>query len=144
MGPTMAERFKRDVLSVAGVKHLILLAGANDIGNAPDLTAAQLTDAFRGMVALAHAQNILVYGGTIPPFGGSHYFTVSHETLRQEVNAFIRNGGVFDGVIDFDKALADAEHPANLAAKLNGDKIRPNDAGYQAMANAVELGMLRP
>ena len=143
MGPTMVERFKRDVLGVGGVKYLILLAGANDIGNSPDLTVGQLTDAFRSMVALAHARNILVYGGTIPPFGGSNYFTVAHEGLRQEVNAFIRGGGVFDGVIDFDKALADAEHPVNLAAGLNGDKIRPNDAGYQAMANAVDLGMLQ-
>jgi len=143
-GPSVPERFKRDVLAVSGVKFLIVLAGANDIGNAPDLTAAQLTDAYSAMVGLAHAQNILVYGATIPPFGGSNYFSTAHEKLRQQVNTFIRGAGVFDGVIDFDKALADPEKPVYLLAKYNGDKIRPNNAGYQAMAEAIDLAMLKP
>jgi lysophospholipase L1-like esterase len=144
MGPSMLERFKRDVSSVAGVKYLILLAGENDIGNAAGLAAKQLTDAYRSMVELAHAQSILVYGATIPPFGGSNFFTAAREKLRQEVNDFIRNGAVFDAFIDFDKALADPVKPAYLLAELGGDKIRPNDAGYQAMANAVDLSKLQP
>ena len=141
MGPTTAERFKRDVLSITGVKSVIVLAGANDIGNAPGLTAEQLTEAYKSMVALAHAQNILIYGATIPPFGGSKYFTPVHEKLRQEVNAFVRSANAFDGVIDFDKALAEPENPAYLRSDLNGDKIRPNDAGYQAMADSINLGV---
>ena len=144
LGPSVSERFERDVLTVSGVKYLIILAGANDIGNAPNLTSAQLTDAYGSMVALAHAQNILVYGATIPPFGGSNYFSAAHEKLRQEVNTLIRNGGVFDGVIDFDKTLADPANPAYLLAQYNGDTIRPNNAGYQAMADAIDLGMLKP
>ncbi len=144
MGPTVAERFKRDVLAVSGVKYLVVLAGVNDIGNLPGLTPGQLTDEYRNMVALAHAHNILVYGATIPPFGGSNYFTVPHEKLRQQVNAFIRTGGIFDGVIDFDKVLADPENAAYLRAVYNGDKIRPNEAGYQAMADMVDLGLLQP
>jgi lysophospholipase L1-like esterase len=144
MGPTISERFKRDVLAVSEVKYLILQAGVNDIGNVPTLTPGQLTDEYRNLVALAHAHNILVYGATIPPFGGSNYFTAPHEKLRQQVNAFIRTGGIFDNVIDFDKALADPENPAYLRADYNGDKIRPNDTGYQAMANAIDLGLLKP
>jgi len=57
------------------------------------------------------------------------------------VNDFIRNGKVFDGVIDFDRALADQKNPTYLRAQYNGDKIRPNDAGYQAMADSIDLGL---
>jgi len=141
MGPNTPERFKRDVLSVTGVNAVILLVGVNDIGNASGLAAQQLIEAYRNMVSLAHLQNILVYGATIPPFGGSTYFTPAHEKLRQEVNAFIRSLGVFDGVIDFDRALADPENSMVLRADFSGDKIRPNDAGYQAMADAIDLAI---
>jgi lysophospholipase L1-like esterase len=141
MGPNITDRFQRDVLSIPGVKYLIVLAGANDIGHAPDLTAAQLADAYRGMVSLAHQNNILVYGATIPPFGGSNYFSAKHEKIRQDINDLIRNGTVFDGVIDFDRALADQKNPTYLRAQYNGDKIRPNDAGYQAMADSIDLGL---
>ena len=144
MGPNVPDRFKRDVLAVAGVKYLIVQAGANDIGHSPELTAAQLSDAYSSMVALAHANNILVYGATIPPFGGSNYFTPTHEKIRQQVNSMIRSGLVFDGVIDFDQALADPKNPAYLRAEYNGDKIRPNDAGYHAMADKVDLGLFNP
>ena len=144
MGPNIIDRFKRDVLAISGVKYLIVLAGANDIGHASDLTAAQLADAYSTMVGLAHENNILVYGATIPPFGGSNYFTVKHEKLRREINTFIRSGLVFDGVIDFDQALADPKNPAYLRAEYNGDKIRPNDAGYQAMADSIDIGLFNP
>jgi lysophospholipase L1-like esterase len=63
--------------------------------------------------------------------------------LRQQVNNFIRTGGNFDGVIDFDKALADPANPLYLRAAFNGDKIRPNDAGYQAMADAIDAALFK-
>lgn len=69
---------------------------------------------------------------------------IAHKKLRQEVNAFIRLGGVFDGVIDFDKALADPEDPSYSLSSYNGDKIRPNEDGYKAMAESVDLALLRP
>lgn len=143
-GPTMLDRFERDVLNVSGVKYVIVLAGVNDISNAPELTAAQLSDAYGKMIGQAHAKGLVVYGGTIPPFGGSNYFSPAHEKLRQDVNSFVRSGGVFDRVIDFDKALASSDNAEFLRTELSGDKIRPNDAGYRAMAEAVDLGILRP
>jgi len=79
----------------------------------------------------------------IPPFGGSNYFSAAHEKLRQQVNAFVHNGGVFDGVMDFDNALADPRNPTYLRTEYNSDKIRSNDAGYQAMADAVDIQLLR-
>ena len=137
LGPGLLDRFQRDVLSVAGVKSLILLAGENDIGNASNLALVQLTDIFQHLVALAHERSILVYGGTIPPFGGSHYFSASHEKLRQQLNGFIRTGGLFDGVIDFDRTLADPSNAAYLAPLFDGDKMHPNDAGYREMGTAA-------
>jgi len=94
------------------------------------------------MVALAHARGILVFGATITPFGGSNYATTAHEQLRQQINAFIRTGGAFDGVIDFDKAIANPASPAHILPQYDGDHIHPNDAGYQAMANAIDLALL--
>jgi lysophospholipase L1-like esterase len=141
MGPSVLARFGRDVLTVSGVKYLIVLAGGSDIGNAPALTAAKLIDAYRTMIALAHAKGILVFGGTLPPFGGSHAGSPAHEQLRQQVNEFIRSGA-FDAVIDFDKALANPESPAVLIPAFDSDHKHPNDAGYQAMANAIDLTLL--
>ncbi len=141
MGPNIPDRIQRDVLGISGARFLIVQAGANDIGNVPDLTLAQISDAYKSIVAQAHAQGITVYGATIPPFGGSNYFTTAHEKLRQQLNAFIRSAGAFDGVIDFDKTLADPENPAYLYAVFNGDKIHPNDAGYRALADGIDLGL---
>jgi lysophospholipase L1-like esterase len=143
MGRSVPDRFKRDVLDIAGVKYLVLQAGANDIGNSPSLTVTQLAQAFQSIVQRAHAQNVVVYGTTIPPFGGSNYFTLAHERLRQEVNTLIRDSGIFDGAIDFDKTLADPQNPSYLRPTYNGDKLRPNDAGYQAMADAINVTLLR-
>jgi len=142
LGPSALARFTRDVLTVSGVKYLIVLEGVNDVGNAPTLTASQLGAAYRTMVALAHARGILVFGATITPFGGSNYATTAHEQLRQQINAFIRTGGAFDGVIDFDKAIANPASPAHILPQYDGDHIHPNDAGYQAMANAIDLALL--
>jgi lysophospholipase L1-like esterase len=142
MGPNAMARFERDVLTISGVRYLIVLEGESDIGNAPELTAAQLIDAYRTMIGLAHAKGILVFGGTLPPFGGSHAGSPAHEQLRQQVNEFIRTGGAFDAVIDFDKALANPENPAVLLAAFDRDHIHPNDAGYQAMTNAIDLTLL--
>lgn len=144
MGPSAIERFNRDVLGVSNVRYLVILEGLNDIGNAPNLTVNQLTDAYRSMITLAHAQGISVYGATIPPFGGSNYYSPAHERLRQQLNSFIRTGGAFDGVIDFDKAIANPTNRAYLLPQYVGDKIRPNDAGYKAMADAFDLALLNP
>jgi len=144
MGPSAMARFERDVLSISGVKYLIVLEGGSDIGNAPELTPAKLIDAYRTMVGLAHAKGILVFGGTLPPFGGSHAESPAHEQLRQQVNEFIRTGGAFDAVIDFDKALANPENPASILPAFDQDHIHPNDAGHQAMANAIDLALLSP
>ena len=139
--PALA-RLDRDVLSQAGVTHVILLEGINDIGrwNEPDndVDAARLIEAYRQIVARAHAHGIKVIGATVLPYKGAAYFTREGETMRHAVNGFIRTGGLFDGVIDFDKVTADPADPQRLRPDFDpGDHLHPNDKGYTAMAAAV-------
>ena len=91
--------------------------------------------------SLAHAKAIKIFGGTLAPFeGGDDFDTLGGETKRQLVNKFIRTRGAFDAVIDFDVAVRDPSHPTRLLPIYDtGGHLHPNDAGYSAMANAVDL-----
>jgi lysophospholipase L1-like esterase len=146
-GPGMGAlaRFDRDVLSVPGVAALILLEGINDIGYSttvpPEAVAADdIIAAYRQILRRAHARGIAVIGATIMPYEGAHYFVPEGEQVRQTVNRWIRTGDAFDGVIDFDAAMRDPAHPAQVEPSLQrGDHLHPNDAGYAAMADAIDL-----
>lgn len=149
-GPNALARLDRDVLSVPGVKALILLEGINDIGrgftpngNRDPLTAEALIAAYKQIIARARAKQIKVYGALLTPYGGASYSSPEGEQARQAVNNWIRTSGAFDGVIDFATPTADKADPLTFAPAFNdGDKLHPNDAGYQAMANAIDLGMV--
>jgi lysophospholipase L1-like esterase len=130
------------------VRNVILLEGINDIGG-DHADANQLINADREIISRAHARGLHVFGGTLVPFGGSHeqfggdYGTAWGEQQRQELNNWIRTGGAFDGVIDFDHVLADPAAPDRLDSRYDsGDHLHPSDAGYAAMAGAVELDPL--
>lgn len=110
LGPSALDRFERDILRQHGVRWLIIFEGINDIGQTSSQAEAMLLErdpinAFGEMLEKAHTASILVYGATLPPFGKSFYYTDYREKARQTVNEWIRSGGRFDGVIDFDKAL---------------------------------------
>ncbi|MDF9528420.1 GDSL-type esterase/lipase family protein [Bacillus cereus] len=96
----------------------------------------------------AHAKGLWIYGGTLTPYRGAtftDYFTEEGEVTRDRVNTWIRSSGVFDGVIDFEKALADPNDPDKMIpAYDSGDDIHPNDAGYKAMAEAIDLSIFNP
>jgi lysophospholipase L1-like esterase len=138
-------RFDRDVLSTPGVTMVIMLEGINDIGYsqttpAEAVGADEIIAAYRQIIARAHAHGIEILAGTITPFEGSHYYDAKGEELRHSVNAWIRGGRAFDGVIDFDAALRDPADPNSISASLHrGDHLHPNDAGYAAMADAIDL-----
>jgi len=146
-GQRALDRFDRDVLGQNGVKYLIILEGINDIGhtmqpNAPyqPVTAEQIIDGMKQMVEKAHAHGIKVVGATLTPDGESKYYSELTEAMRAQVNAWIRARGSFDGVIDFDKATLDPDHPMKFLPRYDhGDHLHPNDAGYQAMADAIDL-----
>jgi len=144
-------RFDRDVLSQAGVKYVIVLEGINDIGrlhgpNLPDykLTAEDLEQGLAQLVARAHEHGIKVFGATLTPYKGAGYFTEKGEEIREAVNKWILTSGVFDGTIDFDKATRDPANPLTFSPQADGgDHLHPKDAGYAAMADAIDLGLFR-
>jgi lysophospholipase L1-like esterase len=148
-GPSALARLDRDVFSVSGVKAIILLEGINDIGRGfypptEPVTADALIAADRQIIARAHAKGIKVYGATLTPYKGAHYFMPEGETVREAYNAWIKTGGAFDGVVDFAPSVADKADATTFDTGFNlNDKLHPNDAGYQAMANAIDLSLLK-
>ena len=143
-GQSALTRFDRDVLSVPGATHLIVLEGVNDLGmgGAHPPSASSLIAGYRQIIARAHGQGITVIGGTIVPYEGAAYFKPEGEAVRAEVNRWIRTSGEFDGVVDFDTAIRDPAKPTKMRADLqSGDWLHPNDAGYRVMGDAVDLGL---
>jgi lysophospholipase L1-like esterase len=149
LGPNALSRLDRDVLAQAGVRWLIVLEGVNDVGTATGAragseswaTAEDVIAAYEQIIARAHARDILVYGGTILPFEGfANYFSPEAEADRQKINDWVRTSGRFDGVIDFDAATRDPQKPSRLSPGVDGgDHLHPSAAGYEVMANAVDL-----
>jgi len=110
-----------------------------------DVSADEIIAGYQQIIAQVHAEGLKIFGGTLTPFQGAFYFSVAGEAKREAVNAFVRTSGMFDGVIDFDKAVRDPSNPLQfLPLYDSGDHLHPNDAGYQAMANAVNLALFRP
>jgi lysophospholipase L1-like esterase len=147
-GQSALARFDRDVLSVPGATDVVLLEGINDINRQfttqpPERASAEdLIGAYKQLILRAHAKGLRIYGGTITPEGGYRSFSPQSEAIRQAVNAWIRTSGAFDGVIDFEAAVRDPAKPeAMLASYQSGDWLHPGDAGYKAMAAAIDLGL---
>jgi lysophospholipase L1-like esterase len=141
-GIAATNREDRDILAQTHAHTLIILEGVNDLkgGTGPSQVIAGLQQ----LAARAHAQGMRVVGGTITPFQGWSEWTSTYEANRQTVNNFIRNsGGAFDTVVDFDAVVRDPSNSAALlAAYDSGDHLHPSSAGYQAMANAIDLSKL--
>ena len=142
LGPALA-RLDRDVLAKPGVRWLIVLEGINDLGTR-SATAPDLIGAYEQIIERAHARGIRVYGATIMPCEGSRCFNPALEAVRQEVNAWVRQSGRFDAVIDFDAATRDPQRPSRLSAAVDGgDHLHPGPDGYRIMAAAVDLKLFR-
>lgn len=147
LGVSALRRFDRDIIAQPGVKWLIILEGVNDLGtSSPEtvaVTAQELIAAYDQMITRAHDHGIKVYGATIMPFGGfKSYDTPEREAARQAVNAWIRTGGRFDAVIDFDAVARDPEIPAKLSAATDGgDHLHLSAGGYRIIADSIDLGL---
>ncbi len=146
-GMNALARFDRDVLLQPGVTHVIVMEGINDIGQArqnPSPSAATLIAAQRQLIERAHARGLAIYGATLTPFEGAAYWTAEGEAKRAALNEWIRTGRAFDGVIDFDAVVRDPNQRAKLLPQYDsGDHLHPNDAGYQAMGNSIDLSLFK-
>ncbi len=154
IGPSMLARFERDVLSKPNVRWVVVLTGSNDISASDMLdtskdkvSAQQIIAGLQQLIARAHAKGIKVYGATLLPKAGvgkPFIHTPEAQAKRDEVNAWIRSSGAFDAVVDFDRLMRDPARPDRLAARYDsGDHLHPNDAGFAAMAAAIDLRVLR-
>jgi lysophospholipase L1-like esterase len=149
-GISALARFDRDVLSIAGVQWIILLEGINDINlrgraDGPDaLTGDDLIAGYRQIIERAHTHGIKVIGATLTPEEGVSTMSERGEQIRQTVNQWMRTSGFFDAVVDFDAVIGDPSRPVRMRPEYDpGDHIHPNDAGNQAMADALDLKLFR-
>lgn len=145
-GPNALARLDRDVLAIPGVTHLLLLEGINDIGTSGDtgITADELIEGYRQLTLRAQAHGIKVVAMTVMPFEGAGYYRPEREEIRQRLNAWIRDAGIFDAVFDMEKVTADPANPKRLRSDLQiGDNLHPNAAGQRAMGEAIPLALFR-
>lgn len=140
-GPPAIDRFSRDILGQAGVRWVVILEGVNDIGEGA-IVVEQLIAAYQGFIAEAHAAGALVYASPILPFAGSGYDSDANQAERQELNDWILTSNQFDAVLRLDEAVADPADSARLLpAYDDGDQLHLTPAGYQAMADAIDLSL---
>jgi len=159
MGENALARFDRDVLSHPGADTVVLLMGINDIGWPDTLlvpkgeaapSAEDVIAGYKQLIARAHANNMRIIAGTLTPFENTFhggplygYYSETKEAKRQAINQWIRTSGAFDGVIDFDAVARDPNKPKHIRAEFDvGDHLHPNDTGYKAMADSIDLGLL--
>ena len=158
MGVNALARFDRDVLSQPGVDTVVLMMGINDIGWPGSLLSPKneiapsgddVIAGYRQLIERAHDHGLKIIGATLTPFEDTFagtplfgYYSEEKEAKRQAINAFIRSGA-FDGVIDFDAVARDPANPKHIKAEYDhGDHLHPNDAGYRAMADSIDLAVL--
>ncbi len=158
MGDNALARLDRDVLSQPGADTVVLMMGINDIGwpgsllspkDEPAPSAEDVIAGYKQIIARAHDNGLKIVGATLTPFEDTFagtplfgYYSEEKEAKRQALNSFIRSGA-FDGVVDFDAVVRDPANPKHVRAEYDhGDHLHPNDAGYRAMADAVDLATL--
>ena len=159
-GVSALARFDRDALVLPGVTHIVLLEGLNDIcfpgakmdgqylaDPAEVPSVEDITNAYRQLISRAHARGLKLIGATITPCEGATiagYYSEAKNATRQAVNKWIRTSGAFDRVIDFDAVVRDPNHPSQLLPKFaSKDHLHPNDEGYKAMADSIDLNLFK-
>lgn len=142
-GPSAESRFSRDVLSQPGVRWVIFSDDPiNDLGSTrPPPTTKALIAGIQKLIAAAHMRHIQFFCSTLTPYQGANYWTSAGEAVRKQINAFVRSKtSGCDAVVDQAAATHDPTHPTMyLPAYDGGDHLHPNDAGMQAIADAVNL-----
>jgi len=146
-GVSVLARFERDVLTQPGIKYLVFMEAINDIGGASragstPVTTEEIIAIYKQMITRAHMRGIKVIGATLTPYEGAGYYSEPGEGIRTAVNQWIRTTGMLDGMVDFDLATRDPANPKKFRPGFNiRDNLHPNDAGYRAMAEAIDLSL---
>jgi lysophospholipase L1-like esterase len=161
IGAAVLARFDRDVLATPGLGHVVISVGANDIGisfaprnddgpladflkmfpGAP-VTTDDVIAGYRQLIARARERGVRFHATTIAPYEGAEIYTPEGESARQTVNEWIRTSGAFDAVLDFDAVWHDPHRPSQIRADFHaGDHLHGNDAGYQALADSIDLSL---
>ncbi|MFJ3669134.1 SGNH/GDSL hydrolase family protein [Streptomyces sp. NPDC090106] len=142
-GVSALHRLDRDVLAQTSARTAVVLAGVNDLRWGA--TAGEVVAGLAELAGRGRAHGLRMLAATILPCEGEARCTAAVDAERAAVNAWIRDAGVFDGVLDLDAALRDPAHPARLLpAYDSGDHLHPGDTGLAALADAVDLGLLVP
>ena len=150
-GDSGLRRFDRDVLAQPGVTHAIIMLGTNDLRNRwakpeEEVTAEQMIAGLKQMALRGQAREIKMLGCTLTPYWNETFlpgaWNPRRETVRQAVNAWLREGSAFDSLIDFDRALRDPENPLRMVPQFDcGDHLHPSDLGYRTMGDAIDLAL---
>ena len=150
-GDSGLRRFGRDVLGQAGVTPVMMMLGTNHLRSGwakpeEEVTAEQMMAGLKQLAVRAGTRGIKIFGATLTPYENETFlvgaWTPEREAKRQAVNAWIREGGAFDAVVDFDESLRDPVHPARMLPVYDcGDHLHPSDLGYNAMGDAIDLAL---
>jgi lysophospholipase L1-like esterase len=150
-GDSGLRRFDRDVLAQPGVTHTIIMLGTNDLRNRwrkpeEEVTAPQMIAGLKQFAVRGHTRGIKVIAATLTPFENETFlsgaWTPKRETIRQEVNDWMRKTDAFDAIVDFDRALRDPDHPTRMLPIYDcDDHLHPSDLGYRAMGDAIDLAL---
>ncbi|MFI0720956.1 GDSL-type esterase/lipase family protein [Streptomyces sp. NPDC021224] len=146
-GQSALNRFDRDVIGQPGVRWVVFSDDPiNDLGAGNRPSGDQLIAGLQQLITRAHQAGISFLCSTLTPFQGSGGWTQQGEDARAQINAFVRGAGSgCDGVVDQDTATHDPANPARyLPAYDAGDHLHPNEAGLQAIADAVDLSLFGP
>ncbi len=141
-------RIETDVIAQPGTAYVLLLYGVNDIGTADNTTEAQnaigtaLIKGYEQIIRKIHTFNIPVIGATLTPFiNPAGPPDPIREQTRLRLNDFILHSGQFDATVDFAAAIANKTVPSQQQLRLASDFLHPNQLGYQAMADSIDLGI---
>jgi lysophospholipase L1-like esterase len=150
-GDSGQRRFDRDVLAQPGVTHVIVMLGTNDLRNRwakpeEEVTGEQMIAGLQQMALRAQSAGVKIIGATLTPFGNETFmanaWNPTREKHRVAVNDWIRNGGAFDGIADFDRAVRDPERPTQMLAIYDcGDGLHQSDLGYCKLGDAIDLAL---
>jgi lysophospholipase L1-like esterase len=150
-GDSGLRRFDRDVLAQPGVTHAIVMLGTNDLRNRwakpeEEVTGEQMIAGLKQMALRAQSRGIKLFAATLTPFGNETFMANAWNPTREKhritLNTWIREGGAFDGVVDFDAALRDPERPTQMLGIYDcGDGLHPSDLGYCKMGDAIDLAL---